>query len=414
MNLLPRTYRHRFVINVWALAAALAHILVYAATSSFYQGLAVKPAQLPALADVGKALFFDPRLSASGKQACATCHQPDHAYGPGNGLSAQPGGLSGKLFGMRAAPSLRYVQNVPVFTEHFHDGENDGDDMGPTGGHTWDGRAASVHDQARLPMFSPLEMANASESAVVAKVKAADYAVALRGIFGERLFDDPSRAMNAILLALEVFQQDPAEFYPYSSKYDAYLRGQVTLSRQEARGLVLFNDAQKGNCAACHTSAIKEGAFPQFSDWGFIALGVPRNNSLPDNRNPAFFDLGLCGPARQDFVSNPAYCGLFRTPTLRNVALRKAFFHNGVFHRLEDVLDFYATRDTEPHRWYPVSSHGVLQKFNDLPSAYQGNVNGDAPFGGKQGATPPLSRADRQDIIAFLKTLTDGFHPPAR
>jgi cytochrome c peroxidase len=218
--------------------------------------------------------------------------------------------------------------------------------------------------------------------------------------------------LNAALLALEVFQQTPAEFYPFTSKYDAVLRGEAKLSTQEARGLRVFNDAKKGNCASCHPSEIKEGAFPQFSDWGFIALGVPRNQALAVNRNPAFHDLGLCGPARKDVANRPDYCGLFRTPSLRNVATRQAFFHNGIFHRLEDVLDFYATRDTDPKRWYGDTGAGRKGTFNDLPAAYQGNVNVEAPFGGKPGEMPLLTAADRRDIIAFLKTLTDGYRQP--
>lgn len=379
-----------------------------------YSLLQRKGVSVPAIAGLGKALFFDARLSASGKLACATCHDPSHAYGPPNGLSVQLGGELGKLAGTRAAPSIRYVQNVPPFTEHFHDGEDDSEDQGPAGGHTWDGRAGTVHDQARLPLFSPLEMANRSPAEAVAKLRAAGYGERMKVVFGADVAADKGKMLDATLLALEVFQQTPAEFFPYTSKYDAVLRGQAKLTPREARGLALFNDENKGNCASCHPSGMQEGAFPAFSDWGFIALGVPRNKALPVNRDNGYFDLGLCGPERKDFAGNPAYCGLFRTPSLRNVAERKAFFHNGVMHSLEDVLAFYATRDSQPQRWYPHDGKGNARKFDDLPEQYRENVNMEPPFGRKPGQAPALSKAEIGDMVAFLKTLSDGYVAPKK
>jgi cytochrome c peroxidase len=371
--------------------------------------LLAKRPPIPAVTALGRAMFFDPSLSASGKQACASCHSPQHAYGPPDGHDVQLGGPSGKLAGTRAVPSIRYVQSVPTFTEHFHEGEDDSKDQGPTGGHTWDGRAASIHEQARLPLFSPVEMANRKPADVIAKVKRAPYAAQMREIFGADVFDDETRAMSAIVLALEVFQQSPSDFYPYTSKYDAVLRGQTRLSPQELRGFLLFNDPAKGNCASCHPSGMQEGGFPQFSDWGFIALGVPRNAKLPANHDPAHFDLGLCGPDRRDFAGRSDYCGLFRTPSLRNVAERRVFFHNGAFHRLEDVVSFYATRDTEPQRWYPRGKRGKTEKYDDLPARYRDNINTDPPFGGKAGDPPVLSKQEIADVVAFLKTLSDGY-----
>src|SRR5450631_552042 len=285
---------------------------------------------------LGRELFFDRSLSASGKTSCASCHDPLHAYGPPNALAVQLAGPDGRAAGLRAVPSLRYLQKVPPFTEHFFDSDGDDSiDQGPAGGHTWDGRARTLHEQAALPLLSPLEMANASRASVVEKVRRAPYASALRDAFGEHVLDDPGLAFDAIVLSLEVFQQDPSEFYPYDSKYDAYLRQQVKLSAEERRGLDLFNDPAKGNCASCHPSAMRNGAFPAFSDWGFIAVGVPRNHAIAANTDPAYFDLGLCGPMRTDLANRGEYCGRFRAPTLRNVARRKVFFHNGAMTTLE-------------------------------------------------------------------------------
>jgi cytochrome c peroxidase len=316
----------------------------------------------------------------------------------------QLAGRDGASPGTRAAPSLRYLQTLPPFSEHFFD--NDGDDSvdaGPTGGHMWDGRADAAHEQARLPLLSPAEMANGSPGEVVARLRRGPHAAQLRAIFGERVFDDGERAFDGALLALEVFQQAPRDIYPYTSRYDEVLRGRATLTPQETRGLALFNDPDKGNCASCHRSErTADGAFPLFTDFGHIALAVPRNRALAANSDATAFDLGLCGPLRTDLGERADYCGLFRTPTLRNVALRRSFFHNGVFHSLEDVLRFYARRDTHPAEFYP---HGA---FDDLPAQYHANVNTDPPFGGQPGDTPALDDAEIADVIAFLRTLTDA------
>ncbi|MDF3834716.1 cytochrome c peroxidase [Cupriavidus basilensis] len=382
---------------------------------AFYNLMATRRPAVPAMAALGKALFFDPSLSASGRLSCASCHSPDHAYGPGNDLSVQLGGADMRRTGARAAPSLRYVQNVPPFSEHFHENDgNDSEDQGPTGGHDWDGRASSTHEQARAPLLSPNEMANADAAAVAARLRGGKHVQTFREVFGDDILARDETAFQAALMALEVFQETPAEFYPYTSKYDAFLRRQVKLSEQETRGLRLFNDPAKGNCAACHPSAVSaEGAFPAFSDFGFIALGVPRNRKLAANADPAFFDMGLCGPDRTDLKDRAEYCGLFRTPSLRNVALRKVFFHNGAFHSLEDVLRFYVERDSQPGKWYPRRADGSIDKFDDLPARYRENVNMEPPFGGAPGSKPALSAAEIRDVIAFLKTLNDGYRIPA-
>ncbi|AJG17877.1 cytochrome-c peroxidase [Cupriavidus basilensis] len=382
---------------------------------AFYTMMATRRPQVPAMAALGKALFFDPALSASGRLACASCHSPEHAYGPANDLSVQLGGPDMLRAGARAAPSLRYVQNVPPFSEHFHENDgNDSEDQGPTGGHNWDGRASSTHEQAGIPLLSPHEMANADAAAVAARLRTGKHAQTLREVFGADILERDEVAFQAALMALEVFQETPSEFYPYSSKYDAFLRRQVKLSEQEARGLHLFNDPAKGNCAACHPSAISaDGVFPAFSDFGFIALGVPRNRKLAVNADPAFFDMGLCGPDRTDLKARAEYCGLFRTPGLRNVAQRKTFFHNGAFHSLEEVLRFYVQRDSNPGKWYPRKADGSIDKFDDLPARYRDNVNMEPPFGGAPGSKAALSEAEIRDVIAFLKTLNDGYRLPA-
>jgi cytochrome c peroxidase len=364
----------------------------------FYAQRFSRTPTVAAMTELGRRLFYDPELSASRKMSCATCHDPRFAYGPPNDRSSQLGGPAMDQAGSRAVPSLRYLEKIPSFTEHyFEEAADESKDQGPTGGRTWDGRADSAHDQNRLPLTSPLEMANESLDAVASKVEASPYAAQFREAFGDDVFGEPGRATNAVLKCLEVFQESPQDFYPYSSRYDAWLRHQVELTPAETRGLALFGDPKKANCASCHPHQMRQGAFPQFTDFGYAALGVPRNRALPANADPAFHDLGLCGPFRKDLRDHKEYCGQFRVPSLRNVALRRVFFHNGVFHRLVDVIAFYVQRDTAPAKFVP-----------DLPQEYRANVNVERPFGGKPGGPPALTAAEIDDLLAFLRTLTDA------
>ncbi len=361
------------------------------------------------LARLGRKLFFDAALSGSGKVSCSSCHDPQYAYGPPNRAAVQPGGKDGAQLGTRAAPSLRYLQAIPAFTEHYFEteGPDPSVDNGPTGGLTWDGRVDRGRDQARIPLLSSAEMAGGSGAAVVARVRKAAYAAEVERLASSA---DGDRWFATILEALEAWQQDYREFYPYSSKYDAWLDGQAALSDQESRGLRLFSDPEKGNCARCHIATRgADGTPPQFTDHGFVALGIPRNLEIPANGNAKWYDLGLCGPARTDLRGRPEYCGQFVTPTLRNVALRGAFFHNGAIHSLKEAVEFYVRRDTNPEKWYARDGRGGVRKFDDLPARYWKNVEMDPPFGQAAGARPMLNEDEIDAIVAFLQTLTDGF-----
>ena len=404
-------------------ARPLAPILACIATAALLAVSAVASAQpmsrqearqrAEALAALGQALFADPRLSASGRLACASCHSPDHAFGPPNALAVQAGGADMRRPGLRAAPSLRYLQSVPQFTEHLFESEDEADesvDNGPSGGLTWDGRVDTAQAQARIPLLSPFEMGNRGPGEAVARALAAGHGPALAAIYGADVLGDREAVFQALLEAFEAYQQDWRTFYPYSSKYDLYLAGRATLTHQEARGLGLFEDPAKGNCASCHVSErAADGTPPRFTDYGMAALGVPRNPEIPANADPAYHDLGLCGPLRTDFGARAAYCGLFRTPSLRNVATRHAFFHNGVLHSLRDAVAFYATRDTDPARWYPKRPDGSVALYNDLPLPYQANLHRGPPFGGEPGGKAALTDEEVDAIVAFLRTLTDGW-----
>jgi cytochrome c peroxidase len=368
-------------------------------------------APLDAAAALGRQLFFDASLSASGRMSCSTCHDPDHAYGPPNGKPVQPGGARLDRFGTRAVPSLRYLQFTPMFTRHLAQPSPDGvEDEGPAGGFTRDGAAQSLHEQALLPLLNPDEMANPDVAAINAKLRRAGYAKQFQQLYGADIFEQPATAVAKATLALEAFQLQDPSFRPYTSKFDAAMSGNARFSAQELRGFTLFNNPQKGNCAKCHADAPGPGGRPaQFTDHGFVALGVPRNAEIPANRDPGFFDLGLCGPVRRDLAHEGEFCGMFKTPSLRNTATRQVFFHNGRFRTLDEVLHFYAERDTNPGKWFRRGSNGRFEP-DDLPARYRANIDrADVPFTRRPGQKPLLDDAEIADLIAFLRTLDDGY-----
>ena len=362
---------------------------------------------LSAAATLGKQLFFDVGLSASGKMSCASCHSPEHAYAAPNQLAMQLGGRDMQQSGTRTVPSLRYLDYTPKFTRHFYQPSAEGvEDEGPTGGFTHDGALDSRAAQAAVPLLAAHEMANLDAAGFVQSLRHSSSASAFIKLYGAASLEQPQQALAQAGLALEAFQTEDFSFHPYRSKFDAVVAGKQKLSDAEARGFVVFHDAAKGNCAKCHSDRVGGGGRPaQFTDFAFAALGVPRNAAIPANKNPAYFDLGLCGPYRHDLAAEPEYCGMFKTPTLRNVATRSVFFHNGVFHSLDEVVHFYAQRDSHPGKWYAKRAGKVL-RYDDLPARLRGNVNHvDEPF--KAASASHMSEAEMQDLIAFLKTLND-------
>lgn len=365
------------------------------------------------IAALGKKIFFDSSLSRSGRMSCATCHSPEHGYGPPNGLAVQLGGPGLDQQGARAVPSLRYVLNhTPFWNKKYIENPAErlleGDDP-PTGGFGWDGRFNTLRVQSIFPLLAGNEMANAGPQEVAARLQRAPYAGDFRKVFGAQVFDDPEKAFGQALVAIERFELEDPSFHPYSSKYDDYLDGKVQLSKRERRGLSLFDDRRRGNCASCHLDRKgADGSHPLFTDYQFEALGVPRNPEILSNAAPGYFDMGLCGPLRRDQAGQSKFCGLFKTPTLRNVVTRSVFFHNGRFHTLKEALRFYVQRDTDPRLWYPVSASGEVNKFDDLPPALRGNVDViDEPLTRKEGGSPAWTDTEIDDVIAFLQTLSD-------
>jgi len=359
----------------------------------------------PTAASLGEKIFADTSLSASSAMACATCHDPRHAHAQSNDLAVQLGGPNLDVPGFRAVPSLQYISLMPAF---FFDATGT-----PTGGFNRDGRAKDLMVQALRPLFAAHEMANATPTDLVARLAATPYADEFRQVFGQNILDDEQGAVLAITFALAQYQKTDPDFRPFDSKYDYFLAGKLRLAPAELRGLALFNRADKGNCAACHPSGRgPNNAPPMFTDFTYDNLGVPRNPDIPANQDPSYIDMGLCGPERTDLASRRDLCGAFKVPTLRNVATRKVFFHNGQFKTLRDALRFYVRRDTNPEEFYPVAADGTVQKFNDLPVELHGNVNtSEVPYDRLLGQTPRLSEDELDDLEAFLNTLTDGYRP---
>jgi cytochrome c peroxidase len=384
-------------------AAAIAVLLAACGGSPSYEE-PPKSTELSAAAQLGEKIFHDTSLSASGVQACSTCHDPANAHAPSNDLPAQAGGPNMNLQGLRQAPSARYLRFNTAF---FFDSEGT-----PTGGFFWDGRAASLQAQAVEPFLNSFEMAMPSKAAVVQRLSQASYADEFRSVFGAGIFANVDSAYDRMTLAIAQYEKEDDEFAEFSSKYDAFVHGQTTLTTQELRGLALFNDPNKGNCAGCHPSARgADGGLPLFTDFTYDNLGVPRNPELQANADPAYFDLGLCARPDGSMRARADLCGAFKVPSLRNVAKRHTFFHNGRFKTLKDALTFYVQRDTNPEKFYPMVN-GVVRKFDDLPPEYHANVNRtEVPYNRTPGDAPALSDVEIDDLIVFLNTLNDGFVP---
>jgi cytochrome c peroxidase len=353
---------------------------------------------------LGRAIFFDPRLSVPEGTSCASCHDPKRAFagnhGSANGVAL---GSRPNHFAKRNTPSVLYLRFVRQFHLHW---EEDAPLVNAYAGFFWDGRTDSIVELVKQPLLNPNEMNAGDAARVAATIASGGYAGDFRKEFGSALDDhDPNAALKALGEALNAYLLSP-EMSPFSSRYDDYIRGKEQLSPIEAKGLALFKDPAKGACSGCHKlndrSSDPKGSL--FTDYEFDAVAAPRNRALPATQDPDYFDLGLCERADDDYKAKTAeFCGKFRTPSLRNVAVRENFMHNGVFSKLRDVVAFYATRDTDPERWYKSS------KFDDVPDKYRANVNVEkAPYNRRRGKTPALDDQEIDAVVAFLGTLTDA------
>ena len=367
---------------------------------------------LTAREQVGRSIFLDPTLSDPPGTSCASCHDPEKAFSGDNGSdSGVARGSRPGHFARRNAPSVMYLKYVP----RFHFALEDDDDVAesPFGGLTWSGRADTVAEFVRLPLFDADEMNNAGEAEVARKLRAAPYAGDLARELPGAL-ETPASAAKAFGEALQAFLTS-GTMSPFTSKFDDFSRGKVQLSPLEMKGLMAFESRAKGACSHCHRMYAHSNR-PEsslFTSYSYDAVGVPRNRAIAANADPERYDLGLCerrqsGPPREkkendESSSDSKWCASFRIPSLRNVAVRRRFMHNGAFSKLRDVVSFYATRSTNPERWYPPGL-----RYDDVSARFRGNVNVTTfPYNRVEGEKPALDDEDIDAIVAFLQTLTD-------
>lgn len=323
------------------------------------------------MAHLGMMIFFDPNLSEPNAQSCASCHAPGVAFAdPNQDRPVSAGAVSGR-FGTRNSPSAAYAAQIPPFrmvNERY------------VGGQFWDGRAADLVAQAKGPFLDQVEMANPSKSTVVRDVKSAHYGMMFTRVFGSNAFKNVDKAYDNIAVALAAYERSPA-LNRFDSKFDYSLRGQATLTEQEARGLALFN-GERANCSSCHPTG---GDKPILSSYVYENLGVPVNPEIAKLRKVTQLppDLGLGG-----VLKDSAQNGKFRVPSVRNVAKTAPFGHNGYFTSLKQTVHFMNTAG--------VSSEWAKPEVTE---------NVERIEVGNRGLT-----AEEEDaIVAFLGTLSDGY-----
>jgi cytochrome c peroxidase len=208
------------------------------------------------MAQLGKLIFYDASLSSSGRLSCSSCHDPRNFYGPPNDAPAMFGGPTLAAQGVRAVPSLMYLQIQPNFSigpDPAGDNETpaalpqlalnastavraqktaqstaqSATNMVPVGGLFWDGRVDTLQSQAMGPLLSPYEMDGGNADRVAAKLQNAPYADRFIQLFGPAIFASPKMAVAEAMFAVARYQIEDPSFHPYSSKYDAWLEGKA-------------------------------------------------------------------------------------------------------------------------------------------------------------------------------------------
>ncbi len=283
------------------------------------------PLTKPGIA-LGRRLFFDKILSDQNIQSCSDCHLASRAFSDTFNFSFGAKGLPG----LRNTPTL---MNSIWFPNFF-----------------WDGRAATLEDQARAPVPHPMEMNLPWDQAILKLSKDKHYPDLFAAAFNEGPI-----TQEKVVQALAQFERTLISF---NSKFDRFLRGEVVLTEAESTGYALFNQEKTG-CFHCHSGIL-------FTDLQF------HNNGIEEN---------IDGTGRGAITGNPEDDGKFRTPTLRNLMLTRPFMHDGRFFSLEETLEHY-------------SAGGKPSRTVDSL------VPGRTKY--------PLSEQEIQFVLAFLLTLTDS------
>jgi len=375
---------------------------------------------------LGFLLYSDKNLSIRRNQSCASCHQLTPAIDPTTkrplpvagfidpdniqrGTPVSTGSLPDR-FGTLNAPSVGYAAFSPFFHWDAAEGLY-------VGGQFWNGRAATLQEQAAAPFLNTVEMAMPSKWAVVTRLKEDPrYRVLFKNIYEidlEHIAEHENAsatqtpppavfaAYDAMTKAIAAFEKTRA-FNRFTSKFDYFLAGQVELSVKEQRGFELFNG--KAKCAACHITEpgiAPDGSVqpPLFTDFTYDNIGLPRNVNIPGNPEPS---LGLGG--RSDIAARDSAggdIGKHKVMSLRNIAITAPYGHNGVFKTLEQITHFYNTRDTLGFVADNKDPGFGVSGWPD-PEVTQ-NVNRDEL--GNLG----LTATEESELVAFMGTLTDGY-----
>jgi len=282
---------------------------------------------------LGKKLFFDPILSADGTLACAGCHNPQNAFSDSRRFSVGIDGIDGTRNSM---PIFNLAWN---FNEKFF----------------WDGRALTIENQALEPVTNPIEMHNTWENATASIQADNEYPALFDAAFGTTTVTSD--------LTTKAIAQFVRTLISANSKFDKYLANEVELTPSELNGLNVFLDEAKGDCFHCHGNPNN----PLWTD------NIFHNNGLDE----VITDRGL-----GDFTGDPRDFGLFKSPSLRNLAFTAPYMHDGRFETLDEVINHY--------------SEGLVYSETIDPlmkTVSQGGVH--------------LSESDKADLKAFLLTLSD-------
>lgn len=325
--------------------------------------------------ELGDSLFVDTNLSVPAGTSCETCHLADIFWADPRREATSAGSIG--TSGTRNASQMSYS----VFSPFFHQDAATGEWIG---GQFWDGRAVDLHDQTGDPFLNPIEK-GMTLAQLCNEVRLAPYAPKFDEIFGPGSIDTDAGCDDKVRTALAAYISQ-SEFFNFRAKFDYFKAGLVRLTPKERRGRKLFN----ANCAVCHPSTPSDPADPAspilFTTFGYANLGVPSNPLLSNFGVP---DVGLAGNPNITPLNDPAQRGKFKIPTLRNIQFTRPYSHNGFFTNLTNMVEFINTRDVAAAGW-PVP---------DVPE------NIDQTLTGNLGLTP----VEVKDLVAFLRTLTDGF-----
>jgi cytochrome c peroxidase len=298
--------------------------------------------------ELGRRLFYDPRLSANGRVSCSTCHIQRLAFTDGRATSV---GVSGKLLQFNSMS----LANLLWGPQRFF----------------WNGRAATLEEQVLTPLQHPDEMAQDLRKLVEQLAADGRYTKLFETAYGEISSATIARALAAFERTL----------ISSNSRYDQFLRGELTLDPQEELGRKLFMahpdvkvSLRGANCIDCHSQFLTGGSSARYD--GFS------NNGLDDEAH--------LQPGLQAVTGKPAHRGLFKVPSLRNIALTAPYMHDGRFNTLEAVLDHY---DSGIKNSSTLSA--VIVEADNQGAAAAGLIS------------LHLTAAEKAAIIAFLHTLTD-------